>query len=608
MSGIAGALAATPNPTTDAPEAAVLGVECSVTGRRWRGRNGDPRRGLMLAQRLDVPELVGRLLAARGLDVETAPAFLAPRLREALPDPGVLAGMAAGVARLVAAVADGETIAVFGDYDVDGATSAALLARFFAAIGVPLRIYIPDRMTEGYGPNTPALLRLRAEGVKLVLTVDCGISAHEPLAAAAAAGLDVIVIDHHVAEPALPAAVAVINPNRLDDTSGLGQLAAVGVSYLLVIALNRALRAAGHYAARREPDLLALLDLVALGAVCDMVPLTGLNRALVAQGLKVMARRENVGLAALADAARVHEPPTAYHAGFLLGPRVNAGGRVGESGLGAQLLTSRDAGEAAILAARLDAYNDERRAIEAEVLAAATAQVEGEGGRTGALVFAAGEGWHPGVIGIVAGRLKERYSLPALVVALEDGVGKGSARSVTGLDFGSMVIAARQSGLLINGGGHKMAAGLTVAADRLAALRAFLESRVAAEIRAKAIVPTLAVDGIATVPGATAPGFVAALERLAPFGIGNPQPRFAFAATRVAHADIVGGAHVRCRLTDAAGARLDAIAFRAAGEPLGRALLATGGLPLHVAGVVKTNAWRGRVRIQLIIDDAATST
>ena len=583
----------------------MLDVDRSVTGRRWQSRIGDERTGLMLAQRLGVPELVGRLLAARGVAVDEAAVFLAPRLREALPDPSRLAGMDDGVARLVAAIAGREPIAVFGDYDVDGATSAALLARFFAGVGVPIRTYIPDRMSEGYGPNTGALLRLRAEGVKVVVTVDCGIAAFEPLAAAAEAGLDVIVVDHHVAEPKLPAAAAVINPNRLDDTSGLGQLAAVGVTFLLVVALNRALRAAGHYADRPEPDLLALLDLVALGTVCDVVPLTGVNRALVAQGLRVMARRRNTGLAALADVVRIHEPPTAYHAGFLLGPRVNAGGRVGESGLGAQLLTTRDAGEAAALAARLDAHNEERRAIEAEVQAAATAQIEGAGAGPRALVFAAGEGWHPGVIGIVAGRLKDRYNLPALVVALADGTGKGSARSVAGLDLGAIVIAARQAGLLINGGGHKMAAGLSVAEGRLAALRAFLETRIADEIRAKAIVPTLAVDGIATATGVTAPDFVAAFERLAPFGVGNPQPRFAFAALRVARADIVGGAHVRCVLTDVAGGRLNAIAFRAAGEPLGRALMATDGLPLHVAGTVKANDWQGRTRVQLIIDDAA---
>ncbi len=603
MSAAAGSLAAPVTP--DGPRNCVLDVDRSVTGRRWQSRNGDERTGLMLAQRLGVPELVGRLLAARGVAVDEAAVFLAPRLREALPDPSRLAGMDDGVARLVAAIAGREPIAVFGDYDVDGATSAALLARFFAGVGVPIRTYIPDRMSEGYGPNTGALLQLRAEGVNVVVTVDCGITAFEPLAAAAQAGLDVIVVDHHVAEPKLPAAAAVINPNRLDDTSGLGQLAAVGVTFLLVVALNRALRAAGHYADRPEPDLLAFLDLVALGTVCDVVPLVGINRALVAQGLKVMARRRNAGLAALADVVNIHEPPTAYHAGFLLGPRVNAGGRVGESGLGAQLLTTRDAGEAAALAARLDAYNEERRAIEAEVQAAATAQIEGAGAGPRALVFAVGEGWHPGVIGIVAGRLKDRYNLPALVVALADGTGKGSARSVAGLDLGAIVIAARQAGLLINGGGHRMAAGLTVAGGRLEALRAFLETRIADEIRAQAIVPTLAVDGIATAPGVTAPDFVAAFERLAPFGAGNPQPRFAFAALRVARADIVGGAHVRCVLTDAGGARLNAIAFRAAGGPLGRALQETGGLPLHVAGTVKADDWQGRTRVQLIIDDAA---
>jgi single-stranded-DNA-specific exonuclease len=594
---------------------AFLGVARSACGKRWQARTGiagkgddGGRAGMMLAQRLGLPEIVGRVMASRGIDAAMADAFLTPTLRDQLPDPSTLAGMDAAAARLAAAIAAAEPIAVFGDYDVDGATSAALLARFLAAVGAPVRVYIPDRMTEGYGPNAPALLRLRAEGIRVVVTVDCGITAFEPLAEARAAGLDVVVIDHHAAEPRLPDAVAVVNPNRLDDTSGQGMLAAVGVSFLLAVALNRRLRDSGWYktAGRREPDLLALLDLVALGTVADVVPLTGLNRALVVQGLKVMARRGNAGLAALGDVARIDEKPGAFHAGYVLGPRVNAGGRVGEAGLGARLLMTDDAAEAARLAARLDGYNRERRDIEASVLDAAFAQVEQEYDGSG-IVFAAGAGWHAGVIGIVAARLKERYNRPALVVALEDGLGKGSGRSIEGVDLGSAVIAARQQGLLVNGGGHRMAAGLTVAAENIDALRAFLAARVDAEIAAGALVPTLNLDGALAVAGATTE-LVATLERLAPFGAGNPEPRFAIRAARIVKADIVGNDHVRCILTGAEGGRLKAIAFRAVGQPLGEMLLRTAGLPLHIAGKLRLDSWQGRDGVQLVIDDAAAAT
>ncbi|MFQ5973163.1 MAG: single-stranded-DNA-specific exonuclease RecJ [Alphaproteobacteria bacterium] len=589
-------------PPTVATES-FLGIHRSVSGKRWLARADESRNGLMLAQRLALPEIVGRVMAARGVSMEGADAFLEPRLRAQLPDPRGLSGMDEAVSRLVHAVLDGEQIAVFGDYDVDGATSAALLARCFAGVGAPLRIYIPDRIKEGYGPNTPALLRLRAEGVKVVVTVDCGIAAYEPLAAAAEAGLDVIVVDHHTAEPRLPRATAVVNPNRLDDQSGLGQLAAVGVAFLLAVALNRALREAGWYRTRSEPNLLALLDLVALGTVCDVVPLVGLNRALVAQGLKVMAKRGNAGLAALADVTGVSERPNTYHVGFVLGPRVNAGGRVGESGLGARLLTTRDAAEAAELARRLDAYNQERRDIEAAVLDEAITDVEARKDG-GPIVFAVGEAWHPGVIGIVASRLRERYNRPAIVVAIDGEVGKGSGRSVDGIDLGSAVIAARQAGLLIDGGGHRMAAGLTVAREQVGALRDFLDERVGAALEPGQLVPTLRLDGALT-PAAAGPELVSALERLAPYGVGNPEPRFAITEARVVQADIVGGEHVRAVLTGGAGGRLRAIAFRCAGEPLGQALLATRGLPLHVAGKLRADHWRGEARVQLVVEDAA---
>jgi len=585
-------------------ERAFLGVERSLSGRRWRQRRADDRQGLAIAQRFGIPELVGRLLAARDVTIDSAASFLSPTLRELLPDPSGFRDMDRAVERLLQAITRNEKIAVFGDYDVDGATSAALLHRFFAAIGVAVRLYIPDRLIEGYGPNAPALLRLREEGVAVVITVDCGITAFAALGAAEAAGLAVIVLDHHVAEPQLPPAAAVVNPNRLDETAGHRQLAAVGVTFLLVVALNRALRAAGWYGnGRAEPDLKAWLDLVALGTVCDVVPLTALNRALVGQGLKVMAWRRNIGLAALADVAGLKETPGAYHAGFVLGPRINAGGRVGAADLGVRLLTTADPAEAATLARQLDALNTERRALEQAVLDAAIAHVEGQRTPVRALVFASGAGWHPGVIGIVAGRLKERYGRPACVVATADGIGKGSGRSVSGLDLGSAIIAARQAGLLINGGGHAMAAGFTVAAERVADLAAFLNERMASAAGGP-VVPLLEIDG-AIAGAAATPELAQTVERLAPFGSGNPEPRFAVTDLRVVRGEVVGDGHVRLLLAGNGGTRLKAIAFRSADGPLGQALLSGGGAPFHLAGNLRPDNWQDREGAQLIVDDGA---
>ena len=585
-------------------ERAFLGVERSLGGRRWRQRRADDRQGLAIAQRFGIPELVGRLLAARDVTIDSAASFLSPTLRELLPDPAGFRDMDRAVERLLQAITRNEKIAVFGDYDVDGATSAALLHRFFAAIGVAVRLYIPDRLIEGYGPNAPALLRLREEGVAVVITVDCGITAFAALGVAEAAGLAVIVLDHHVAEPQLPPAAAVVNPNRLDETAGHRQLAAVGVTFLLVVALNRALRAAGWYGhGRAEPDLKAWLDLVAFGTVCDVVPLTALNRALVGQGLKVMAWRGNIGLAALADVAGLKETPGAYHAGFVLGPRINAGGRVGAADLGVRLLTTADPAEAAALARQLDALNTERRALEQAVLDAAIAHVEGQRTPERALVFASGAGWHPGVIGIVAGRLKERYGRPACVVATADGIGKGSGRSVSGLDLGSAVIAARQAGLLINGGGHAMAAGFTVAAERVADLAAFLNERMASAAGGP-VVPLLDIDG-AIAGAAATPELAQMVERLAPFGSGNPEPRFAVTDLRVVRGEVVGDGHVRLLLAGNGGTRLKAIAFRSADGPLGQALLSGGGAPFHLAGNLRPDNWQDREGAQLIVDDGA---
>jgi single-stranded-DNA-specific exonuclease len=585
---------------------AVLGVERSVCGRLWRERLEDWSLAAALAQNHGLPEIVARVLAARGVTAELVQTFLKPTLRALLPDPSRLTDMDLAAARLARAIEAGESVAVFGDYDVDGATSAALLHRFFKAAGRPLRLYIPDRMKEGYGPNAPALRRLKSEGVSLVVTVDCGITAYGPLADAAEIGLEVIVVDHHVAEPELPRAVAVVNPNRLDESGALRQLAAVGVTFLLLVAVNRALRRAGWWSASRpEPELLDYLDLVALGTICDVVPLTGLNRALVTQGLKVLSKRGSVGLAALADAARLKERPGAYHCGFLLGPRVNAGGRVGDADLGVRLLTAEDPVEAAGLAQRLDRLNEERRAIEAAMLEEAIAIVEAEAEPDAKLAFVAREGWHAGVIGIVASRLKERYNRPALVAAIgEEGLAKGSGRSVPGIDLGSAILAARQSGLLVNGGGHVMAAGFTARAEDLAKLKSFLAERMARQIAEGGLVPTLAIDGVLQPGGATVE-LTQLLEQVGPFGSGNAEPRFVLPAVRVAKADPVGENHVRCILMGSDGARLKGIAFRSAGTPLGQALIQARGAAIHLAGHLRADSWQGREETQLLIEDAA---
>jgi len=584
--------------------ASVLGVDRSISGRRWRARLADDRMGLALAQRTGLPEIIGRILAARDVSVEEVDRFLNPTLSQLLPDPSCLRDMDRAVDRLTTALTGGEPVAVFGDYDVDGATSAALLHGFFKAVGADLRIYIPDRLAEGYGPNARALRRLAAEGVRVVVTVDCGITAHDALAEAKAAGLDVIVVDHHVAEPKLPPASAVMNPNRLDESPGLGQLAAVGVAFLLVVALNRRLRASGWYTDRAEPDLFRWVDLVALGTVCDVVPLTGLNRAYVAQGLKVMARRGNRGLAALSDVAGLREAPGTYHAGFILGPRVNAGGRVGEAGLGARLLSTEDEDEARAIAVRLDGYNAERRDIEAAVLADATERASGRAGDAGAPIVVSGQGWHPGVIGIVASRLVERFGRPVVVIAVENGVGKGSGRSVRGIDLGAAVIAARQAGLLVNGGGHRMAAGLTIEAQSIQEFTDFLRDRIAEQHRQSSFDTSLGIDGGLAL-GAADMDLLDVLQQLEPFGNGNPQPRFVFPRVRIAKADIVGESHIRCRLADEGSGRLGAIAFRSVETELGQVLLNARGGVIHLAGALRRNEWRGRSEVQLIIADAA---
>lgn len=591
--------------------AAFLGVERSLTGRRWAARLADERTALAIAQRHGLPDAVARLLAARDVDLDSVTEFLDPTLRRFLPDPLHLKDMDVAIARLMRAVQGGERIVVFGDYDVDGATSSALLLRFFRSIGGNIGVYIPDRRKEGYGPNAPALVKLKADGAAVVVTVDCGVTAFEPLAEARRVGLDTIVIDHHMAEITLPDAIAVVDPNRIDDASPHKQMAAVGVAFLLAVGVNRALREANWYGASRpEPDLRQWLDLVALGTVCDVVPLTGVNRALVRQGLKVMAERRNVGLAALADVARLKEVPGAYHLGFLLGPRVNAGGRVGQADLGARLLSSDDPHEVGALALRLDEFNAERRAIERDVLDQAISRVEGlygpdRKGLPAALVIES-DGWHVGVIGIVASRLVERYGRPAFVIGLDGDLGKGSGRSVRGVDLGAAVIAARQAGLLVNGGGHAMAAGLTVTREALPGLARFLDERIAPQLGAAPPVRELGIDA-ALAPAAATQELVGMIERVGPFGAGNALPRFVLKSVRVSYAQTVGEGHVRCTLVGAERGRVDAIAFRANQSALGPALLDPARPVLHVAGALRIDRFGGRESVRLQIDDAAAA-
>ncbi len=561
--------------------------------------------GLAVAQRLGLPEIVGRLLAARGVDADAAAAYLEPTLRALLPDPSVLADMDAAAARLADAARRGETVGVFGDYDVDGACSGALMVSLLRALGCTAIPYVPDRLAEGYGPNLPALQGLVARDASLIVCVDCGTAAGDVLAGLAGSA-SVIVLDHHKSET-LPAGVtATVNPNRLDDTSGLTNLCATGVAFLTAVATVRALRRSGFFANRPEPDLLALLDLVALATVCDVMPLTGVNRALVTQGLKVMGRRERPGIAALLDVALVTARPSAATLGFALGPRINAAGRISEADLGTRLLLAEDEVEARALAATLDAVNRQRQQVEAGVLDAAMQAAEAQLAKGHAAVLVAGLEWHAGVVGIVAGRIKEKFNRPACVAGLADGMAKGSGRSVTGLDLGGAVIAARQLGILTTGGGHSMAAGFSLPESRLAAFHELLDGRLAAA-HALPSVADLAVEGSLAVGGCTEE-LARQIGRLAPFGPGNAEPVLALARARVVRADRVGkdAATVRAFIEgEGGGARIKAMLFRAKEGPLAEAMLARNAPPLHLAGHLRAEEWNGSMTTNFIIADAA---
>ena len=581
----------------------VFGVAASLTGRAWHWRGGNMQLG---AQQQLGDDVVRQLLLSRGVAPDDIERHRVPTLRNFLPDPSRFRDMDVAADRLAQAVIAGEKITIYGDYDVDGATSSALLIRLLRDLGIEAGYYIPDRLLEGYGPSGEALVKLGQSGSSLIVTVDCGAMAHEALAMAHDAGVDVIVVDHHKCAAELPRTVALVNPNRLDeedDAAAHGHLAAVGVAFLLAIALVRTLRERGYFADRREPDLLALLDVVALGTVADVAALHGLNRAFVAQGLKVMARRDNIGMAALIDASRLKRSPACSDLGFALGPRINAGGRVGESTLGVRLLTTCDPEEAREIAAQLSTLNEERRAIEAEVQEAAEAQLASQHNRAVHLV--AGEGWHPGVIGIVAGRIKEKTGKPSLVIALDGDTGKGSGRSIAGVDLGAAIIRARDEGLLVAGGGHAMAAGLTVSADRIDALAEWLDSTLEAQVARASASREMALD-LAVAPGGLTPELVESLEAAGPYGVGWPGPRVAVGPVRLVKCDIVGTDHVRLIAAGDDGKSFKGIAFRAAESDMGQALLhGSRGRRLWLAGRVKIDDWGSRPQAELHLEDAA---
>jgi single-stranded-DNA-specific exonuclease len=531
-----------------------------------------------------------------------------PTLRALLPDPSTLKDMDSGAARIAAAIRKGEPIAIFGDYDVDGACSAALMQRFLRAHGRHAVVYIPDRIFEGYGPNDAAIQTLVANGARLIITVDCGGTSHGPLALAARLGAEAVVIDHHGMTEELPEAVAIINPNRHDCLSGQGHLCAAGVTFLMLIAITRYLRTAGFYGnGHPEPDLLGWLDLVALATVCDVVPLQGINRAFVAQGLKVMHRRRNPGLRALADTAGLNTAPTPYHLGFLLGPRINAGGRIGDAALGSRLLASDDDMEAAEIAATLNRLNRERQDMELRCCEEAVTLAEQKlaGDPDLAMIVLGSEGWHKGLVGLVSSRLTERFRRPSLVIAWDDsGHGTGSGRSIGGADIGRAVRACLEKGLAKKGGGHAMAAGITIARDRLAEVEAFLLGELTASVTAARDVAALSIDGALT-PEAATVEFAELLEKAGPYGSGNPAPRFVFPAHRVTFVKQAGEAHIRCSLKSGGGATIGAIAFRAVGTPLGEALFGGGDRPFHIAGRLQRDSWGGRDRVEVMIEDLA---
>jgi single-stranded-DNA-specific exonuclease len=582
-----------------------LGVVRSLTGKSWVWRPAQEERlGQGLAQQLDLPELMGRLLAARGVSVADAPVFLDPTLRALLPDPSSIIDMDIAAARLADAVMNSEPVGVFGDYDVDGACSAALLVSLLRGLGCTVYHHVPDRILEGYGPNSEALRAMAERGARVLVCVDCGTAGHEAFAPLHNMA-DIVVFDHHKAEGAPPPIRALVNPNRLDCGSGLRDICAAAVTFLSCVALLRSLRQRGFFEGRPEPDLREYLDLVALATVCDVMPLTGLNRAFVQQGLRVMARRARPGIAALLDVAKLAEAPTAMNCGFALGPRINAAGRIAEADMGLRLLLAEDEGLAFELAQTLDAVNKQRQIVEAEVTGAALALAEAQVAAGHGVLLLAQEGWHPGVVGIAAGRVKEKFNRPALVAGITDGLAKGSGRSVPGIDLGAAIIAARQSGLLSSGGGHAMAAGFSLPARGLDEFHRFMDERLA-QAGGVPLNAELMLDGMLGVAGADA-ALAQLVARLGPFGNGNAEPLFVLPRARVVRSDRIGkdGGTIRAMLEGEGGGRLKALLFRAKEGPLAEALDRAGGAPLHLAGHLRAESWQGRVTAGFFITDAA---
>lgn len=577
----------------------LLGVTHSAAGQAWRFRCEDEEAVTALVQQSGLDDLTARLLAGRGVTPDMAQGFLAPTLRDHMPDPSSLTDMDKAAALILDAVERKDNITIFADYDVDGGTSAAQLIRWGRAFGCEFGLYVPDRVKEGYGPSGEAFAQLKSGGADLVITVDCGAAATEALGHAASIDLPVIVIDHHLMHGDLPPCAALINPNRPDDGSGLGHLAAAGVTFMALAALNREAKRRGHDSA---PDLLALLGLTALGTICDVVPLTGLNRAITAQGLKVLSRGQNIGIAALADVAGSEPPFTTYHAGFVLGPRINAGGRIGQANMGATLLSTENAQTAYGHAAELDRVNRERKAVQDDMLRQAEEIAARDDNPSGVLIVAM-EGWHPGVIGVVAGRLKDRFNRPAIVIGIDDdGIGKGSGRSMTGVHLGDAIVAAKDAGLLTSGGGHAMAGGLTVEAANIEPLRDFLNAQLSGDITAARASLALKIDGLLA-PSVANDALIDLMDQIGPFGAGNPQPLFVFPDLRISYAERVRGGHVRCSFEDVGGRRINGICFRADETGLADILLAPNAPRVHVAGRVKRDTWKGRTKIDVTVVD-----
>ncbi|MDR3131523.1 MAG: single-stranded-DNA-specific exonuclease RecJ [Rickettsiales bacterium] len=569
----------------------------SITNALWRLQEADQREILTLTQKFELPEILARALVTRGVNVESAGNFLYPLIRSLLPDPFHLLDMDKAVCRIIRAINNGENIAIFGDYDVDGATSSALINRYLRAIGIRSIIYIPDRVNEGYGLNADALLQLKKKGIDLCISVDCGTLAYQPIEDAKSFGLDIIVIDHHLGTEKLPSAVAVVNPNRLDESSPYTNLAAVGVSFLLIVALNKNLREQGFFTNRKEPDLFDLLDLVALGTVCDVMQITGLNRAFVSQGLKVMSARKNVGLRVLFDALGILEKPSVSRLGFNIGPCINAGGRIGEASLGARLLSTDNEEEAHSIALKLIDLNNARKMMENEAILEATTQAE-KSVKSGANFIMVSGNWHQGIIGIIASRLKERFHLPTIVVSLNNGIGKASCRSIPGIDIGAAVLSAKFINLIIEGGGHSMAAGFAIKEDKINDLYDFFTERFAHFTHNKA----LKADGIVTAKAINL-SLWNQLRRLEPFGVGNPEPRFIIQGAKIRKPEVIGVDHIKCFIADD-NAMVRAIAFRSANTHLGSAIMK--GNVEAILGKISMNYWNGNEFVQFLIEDVLT--